>query len=305
MTWAQIDDRLDEHPKFLAAGWRLEHFGMYVCVLTYCSRYLTDGQVPRSAVDRMGGGDKKSNRRVARQLVEKGFWREDGDYFEVVGYLDHNASKSQVMDRISLKSSAKSASGRLGGVKSGEARRSKPPKQDEAKVKQVDEAERSPLLSSPLLSSPIKKEEEDIVDPKYQEVLVHEHYLSLHEKHFGRKGVQPKLTGDRLKKLQARLKDGYSVEQLCQACTGLFLSPHHLGQNDRGEKYLDLFNALKEPHLVDKFIALAEAKKPEPSPNKFVPYPEIPEDQRPTKEQRDAGMKILEQVISNYGNGGQ
>ncbi len=48
---------------------------------------------------------------------------------------------------------------------------------------------------------------------------------------------QTKLSSDRVSKIKARLKDGYTVEQLKQAINGCASSSHHMGENDTGTVY--------------------------------------------------------------------
>lgn len=60
---------------------------------------------------------------------------------------------------------------------------------------------------------------------------------------------------DKRKKLiKSALKMGYSVEQLRNAITGCSLTPHNMGQNDRGEKYDGLHIILRGADQIDRFI---------------------------------------------------
>lgn len=86
------------------------------------------------------------------------------------------------------------------------------------------------------------------VDQKIDEVF------SCYEKHHPRS----KLTEDRRKMIRARLKEGYSVEDLCKAIDGLHLSPHHRGENDRGTVYLDIQYAMRDGRSVARCMALYE-----------------------------------------------
>lgn len=60
----------------------------------------------------------------------------------------------------------------------------------------------------------------------------------------------------REKNIKARLKDGYSVEDLCRAVDGCKLSPHHMGQNDTRTVYDDIELICRDGSKVDKFMAL-------------------------------------------------
>ncbi len=61
----------------------------------------------------------------------------------------------------------------------------------------------------------------------------------------------------RRKAVEGRLRDGYSVEELCQAVDGCTLTPHNMGQNDRGERYDDLELICRDASRVDRFRARA------------------------------------------------
>lgn len=51
---------------------------------------------------------------------------------------------------------------------------------------------------------------------------------------------QSKFTNDRKTKVEARLKEGYTKEQIIQAIDGCASSEHHMGKNDQGTVYDDL-----------------------------------------------------------------
>lgn len=63
------------------------------------------------------------------------------------------------------------------------------------------------------------------------------------------------------KRVRTLLRDGWALEDLQRAVRGLFLSPHHLGQNDRGTEYLEIEYALRKP---GDMAALADQSDPAP-----------------------------------------
>lgn len=67
----------------------------------------------------------------------------------------------------------------------------------------------------------------------------------------------PRLTKGRRDKIRARLKEGYSVDQLKQAVDGYHSSPFHLGTNDRGGRYTDLTLICRSGEYVEQGIQLA------------------------------------------------
>lgn len=66
-----------------------------------------------------------------------------------------------------------------------------------------------------------------------------------------------KLDDKRKRKIRARLKDGYTIEDLKAAIDGCKRSPHHMGQNDRGTVYDDIELICRDAPHVDRFINLA------------------------------------------------
>lgn len=72
-----------------------------------------------------------------------------------------------------------------------------------------------------------------------------------------KRGAKLIVDSPRWTKTVERLREGYTVEDLKLAIDGIALSPHHMGKNDRGEVYDDLFHVCKSPEQVEKFKAKA------------------------------------------------
>ena len=60
-------------------------------------------------------------------------------------------------------------------------------------------------------------------------------------------------------KVEARLNDGYSPDDLCRAVDGCAKTPHNMGENDRGERYDDLALICRDAAHVDRFMRNATA----------------------------------------------
>jgi len=72
-------------------------------------------------------------------------------------------------------------------------------------------------------------------------------------------GHEKAVLGEKRKKaILARIKDGYSVETLCQAIDGCRASPFHMGDNKDGTVYDELGLICRDSAQVDKFCKLAE-----------------------------------------------
>jgi hypothetical protein len=115
MPWGRIDDSLYDHPKVNDLGrFRLPCMGLYLLVLSWSNRYLTDGHIPADQVKRLGGTP-----RLAVELVRTGLWDKVADGYRVHDFLDFNDSASVVRRRRAEMREL----GKRGGLASGEARR--------------------------------------------------------------------------------------------------------------------------------------------------------------------------------------
>lgn len=67
---------------------------------------------------------------------------------------------------------------------------------------------------------------------------------------------------DRKRAVEARLKEGHSVEQLCKAIDGCANTPWNMGQNERHQRYDDLELICRSSSNVDRFAASASGSLP-------------------------------------------
>lgn len=67
-----------------------------------------------------------------------------------------------------------------------------------------------------------------------------------------------KLGPDRRGKVEARLREGYSVADIKKAIDGCALSPWHMGDNPRGKKYNDLVKICEKSSVLEGFMEDAE-----------------------------------------------
>ena len=126
MSWVRIDDHAPEHRKQLAAGpaacW------LWLCGLAYANRQPQhDGFIPTAALLGLGCGAKAP--RDATRLVEVGLWERVDGGWQIHDYHAYQLTPEQIRVR--------SESGRSGGVRSGETRRSKREANGEANAKQT------------------------------------------------------------------------------------------------------------------------------------------------------------------------
>lgn len=81
-----------------------------------------------------------------------------------------------------------------------------------------------------------------------------EHYRTYHPRAMPRISLQSK----EVRAIHRRLDEGYSVEDLCAAIDGMHRTPHNLGVNERGQKYLGLELCMRSASQVDRFAQVAD-----------------------------------------------
>ena len=69
-----------------------------------------------------------------------------------------------------------------------------------------------------------------------------------------RKSVATKLDSKRKTAIKNRLSDGYTVDQIKQAIINCSLTPHNMGQNDRGQKFNDIELICRNVSNLERFI---------------------------------------------------
>jgi hypothetical protein len=144
MAWFFVDDAWHCHPKVIAAGNAAA--GLWARCGSYCSQQNLEGRIPKLLATAYG------TRAEINRLIAVGLWLDEGDVYVMHDWTDYNRSRREAMEQRSKRAEA----GRLGGLRSGEARRSKPPPDSEANAeaesKQMLEANVNPVLSSPVQS---------------------------------------------------------------------------------------------------------------------------------------------------------
>ena len=116
MPWGKLDDSLYDHPKVeaLPDSARLACIGLWAMSISYSNRHLTDGHVAASKVRKLGGSP-----RLIAALVAVGLFDEVSDGYVIHDFSDYNPSREETIE----KRAAMRDLGKLGGIKSGEARR--------------------------------------------------------------------------------------------------------------------------------------------------------------------------------------
>lgn len=74
---------------------------------------------------------------------------------------------------------------------------------------------------------------------------------------------EAKLTADRRRKIEARLREGYSPETLCHAIDGCAASKFHMGENEEAKRYDDLTLIFRSGSKVEFFCRDGDGDKDE------------------------------------------
>jgi len=71
-----------------------------------------------------------------------------------------------------------------------------------------------------------------------------------------------KWSPDRKTKIEARLREGYTVAQLRHVCDGVKGSPHHMGKNDSGKVYDSIGLLFRNADNVEKYLGFVVRAEP-------------------------------------------
>jgi hypothetical protein len=135
--WTKLDDGFPDHPK--VAGLSDRAFRAFITGVSYSSRFLTDGKIPKAIVPNIA---KPATR---AELCKAELWHDaDDGGVEIHDFLDYNPPRDEVEELRRKRSEA----GRLGGLHSGEARR-QPKAQASASRSLEAKSNPSPVQSSP------------------------------------------------------------------------------------------------------------------------------------------------------------
>lgn len=142
MAWVKLDDAYTDHPKFVAlsdGAFRLWH-----TALAYCNRWMTDGYVPDHVVPSLTRETR--HQKLVDELMRLRLWEQADGGFRFHDYEHYQPSRAKLLEQRATKA----RNGQLGGIASGESRRTKPEAEakqtgstDEAKSKHGAEQNRS------------------------------------------------------------------------------------------------------------------------------------------------------------------
>lgn len=99
------------------------------------------------------------------------------------------------------------------------------------------------------LSSSRRSRPATVTDPRVLDVV------AAYRRHHPRALPKPSETSREVRAIRARLAEGYDTATLCAAIDGMHRTPHNMGDNERGQKYLSLELCLRSASQVDRFAA--------------------------------------------------
>jgi len=114
VTWFRIDDTWLMHPKVQAAG--AHGRSLWIAGGLHCASQLTDGRIEKHVV-RVLAAQAEVPASAATKLVDVGLWIDEGDHYQMHGYLDYQPSREKVKAKRSAVSSKRSEAGRKGAAK--------------------------------------------------------------------------------------------------------------------------------------------------------------------------------------------
>ena len=92
MSWVQLDDHFDDDTDLLALS--TGAVCLYICMMSWVGRHLTDGKIPQEIAKNLKGFSKKS---IAELTSLESPWIERIDGFFVIrNYLKYNPSKEEI-----------------------------------------------------------------------------------------------------------------------------------------------------------------------------------------------------------------
>jgi len=120
MGWVRIDDSFYDHPKHLAVS--LAADGLWVTLLAWSNRNLTDGFIPTAQLRRFGHHRAKG---LVGELARQGLVRVEDDGVRIHDFLEYQPPAAEIRARREQISSKRAAAGRQGGKQTASKRAAK------------------------------------------------------------------------------------------------------------------------------------------------------------------------------------
>lgn len=227
MVWAKLDDRFHSNKKLAQLGARLlPGAGLHSLAISWSASELTDGFIPTLQVHRLAGKDTSS---LERALVDVGLWEEVANGYYIHDFLDYNPCREEVLAQREARSQA--------GKRGAEGRWQKPwqmPSQEPCQMDGNNDGKQMAKAMAKPCPVPVPVPDSKSTSYSREAGSIFAYWVEVMDK------PKAKLTKDRLSKIQARLREGYTEGEIRQAIDGCRSSAWHMGDNPNGTTYNDL-----------------------------------------------------------------
>jgi hypothetical protein len=102
-TWHPTSDYFFSHPKVRKAG--RDSALLFLAGLGYCGRYLTDGAIPKDALDVIAA-EAWTTKKAATKLVQQNLWHDMGEHYQVHDWHQWNRTRDEAEEKRTKKSGA-------------------------------------------------------------------------------------------------------------------------------------------------------------------------------------------------------
>lgn len=230
MSWIKLDDQLHAHPK-LKRAWKAHRgaLGLHLMALSYCGAYLTDGMVDAGFVEEKLPAARERSA-IVGALVDAGMWAEADGGWLIYDFLEYNPSKAQVLDRRRKDSERK-----RNGIQTESERNPDGVRTDASRARPRAPGRDGKEPSETVSDSPARA-----LFAYWQEQCGHE---------------QAKFTRDRRAKVEARLAEGYTPDQIRKAIDGAARAAF---VDDKGKRHDDLELVCRTGSKLEDFIGRAD-----------------------------------------------
>ena len=263
MGYVKLDDAFLDHPKFLEAGPLAGYLAL--CAIAWSNRNRTDGFIPAVQVMRLASFEGIANnvfvddivdaevdaRDLAIALVKVGLWEEVPRGYQIHDYLEHQNSAAEIRDL----STARAEAGRKGA----EARWGVTAWDTQSQTgSTTDGTSHSNSYGKPdgnSIANECQKEEvrtNENTNTPSELGAVARRLFAYWQEQCGRSTA--KFTLDRRRKVEARLREGYTEQQIRQAIDGAARAAF---VNDAGKRFDDLELICRSGSKVEDFISRA------------------------------------------------
>lgn len=248
-TWVKVFNSMPGHGKFLLAGDRAGW--LFVCGLCYSNEHLTNGFIARHALPAVAPG-VKSPETVAAQLVAAGLWHEVEGGWQIHDYNEHQRSADEIRERRDRDRERK-ANGRRPDS-SGSPRGQVADSHTDNSRTPHGQAEESSRVRDRAASPEGRRQKAEGRQVKTSAALRADvvECFTYWQDRCGH--PQAKLTADREAKIKARLREGYSVQEIRQAING---AARGAFVNDAGKRFDDIELICRKGSKLEDFMGRA------------------------------------------------